>query len=111
MAGAASAEAAAATLSRLASVVAVKQGASGGLARSGEEIVTARALEIDRVIDTTGAGDSFDAGFLAGRLLGWSLARCLQLACACGSLSTRFSGGTDGQPTMEEVTEAIGPAL
>jgi sugar/nucleoside kinase (ribokinase family) len=107
MADAASVEVAAETLSRAASVVAVKEGAKGGLARAGEETVTAPALEIDHVADTTGAGDSFDAGFLAGRLSGWSLERCLQLACACGSLSTRFPGGTDGQPTMEEATRAI----
>ena len=54
------------------------------------------------VTDTIGAGDSFDAGFVAGRLAGWPLARCLAVAVACGSLSTRGTGGTATQPTMPE---------
>jgi sugar/nucleoside kinase (ribokinase family) len=58
-------------------------------------------------VDTTGAGDSFDAGFLAGRLQGWPIKRCLQLAVACGSLSTRAAGGIAAQPTMDEAVSAI----
>ena len=50
-------------------------------------------------VDTTGAGDAFDAGFLAAWLEGRPLDDALRLAVACGSLSTRASGGTDGQPT------------
>jgi sugar/nucleoside kinase (ribokinase family) len=77
--------------------IAVKLGAEGGLARQGEQTVRA----------PSGAGDSFDAGFLYGYLYGWSLARSLRLACACGSLSTRASGGTDGQPTLDEAIAAL----
>ena len=98
-----SVEEAAASLAQAASVVAIKDGANGGLARSGDQVVKAPALTIDQVVDTTGAGDSFDAGFLAGRLRDWPLERCLALACACGSLSTRARGGIEGQPTMDEV--------
>jgi sugar/nucleoside kinase (ribokinase family) len=54
------------------------------------------------VADTTGAGDSFDAGFLFGHLQGWRPEQSLKLACACGSLSTRRLGGTAGQPTVDE---------
>ncbi|MFN8632167.1 MAG: PfkB family carbohydrate kinase, partial [Chloroflexota bacterium] len=54
------------------------------------------------VVDTTGAGDSFDAGFLAASLLGWPVPEALALAVACGSLSTRVPGGTDGQATLDE---------
>ena len=87
--------------------IAVKLGAEGGLPRQGEQIVDAPSLPV-QVIDTTGAGDSFDAGFLYGYLCGWSLARSLRLACACGSLSTRASGGTDGQATLDEALAALG---
>jgi sugar/nucleoside kinase (ribokinase family) len=87
--------------------IAVKLGAEGGLARQGEQIVRAPPLPV-QVIDTTGAGDSFDAGFLYGYLCGWSLARSLRLACACGSLSIRASGGTDGQATLGEALAALG---
>jgi sugar/nucleoside kinase (ribokinase family) len=108
IAGATDLEAAVETLARGTSVVAVKQGAAGGLARSGDQLVRKPALTIEEVADTTGAGDSFDAGFIAGRLLEWPLDRCLALACGCGSLSTRVPGGTDAQPTMEEATRALG---
>jgi sugar/nucleoside kinase (ribokinase family) len=53
-------------------------------------------------VDTVGAGDSFDSGFLYGYLNGWSLEKTLQLACVCGGLSTRRAGGTEGQPTLSE---------
>jgi len=87
-------------------VVAVKFGQGGGLAMSGSEVVRSESIPAN-VVDTTGAGDSFDAGFLAGRLSGWSLDRCLALAVACGSLSTRAMGGTAAQPTMEEALGAL----
>jgi sugar/nucleoside kinase (ribokinase family) len=88
-------------------VVAVKLGAEGALGRAGGQVVRAPALPV-QVLDTTGAGDSFDAGFLYGYLDGWPLERSLRLACACGSLSTRRAGGTDGQPTLDEALAALG---
>jgi sugar/nucleoside kinase (ribokinase family) len=87
-------------------VVAVKFGQGGGLAMSGGEVVRSESIPAN-VVDTTGAGDSFDAGFLAGRLNGWPLDRCLALAVACGSLSTRAIGGSEAQPTMEEALGAL----
>jgi len=64
------------------------------------------ALKVD-VVDTVGAGDTFDAGFIYGYLRGWSLNRSLELAVVCGSLSTQASGGTIGQPTLEEALKVI----
>jgi len=81
-------------------VVAVKLGADGALAVTADGAAArCPVLAIDPV-DTTGAGDSFDAGFLAGWLAGRSLAACLALGVACGSLSTRGVGGTAAQPTL-----------
>ena len=82
-------------------VVAIKLGADGALARRGEEIARVPALKVD-VVDTVGAGDTFNAGFLYGFLHGWPLERSLRLAAACGSLSTRAAGGTAAQPTLAE---------
>jgi sugar/nucleoside kinase (ribokinase family) len=87
-------------------VVAVKRGAMGGLLVAGDDVLTAPALAVEPV-DTTGAGDSFDAGFLRGYLRGASLDEALRLACACGSLSTRGIGGTAAQPTYDD---ALAPA-
>jgi sugar/nucleoside kinase (ribokinase family) len=99
---------AAEVLAERARIVAVKFGQGGGLAISGQEQARSEAIPT-RVVDTTGAGDSFDAGFLAGMLAGWPLARCLALAVACGSLSTRGIGGTAAQPTLAEALEALEP--
>jgi len=86
--------------------IAVKLGGKGGTAFQNGQITRANALPIE-VIDTTGAGDSFDAGFVYGYLRGWDVARTLRLACVCGSLSTRAAGGTAAQPTLAEAEEAL----
>lgn len=104
--GAEDVDAAAAALAERTSVVVMKFGQGGGLAMRGDEVVRSEAVPA-AVVDTTGAGDSFDAGFLAGRLAGWSLDRSLALAVACGSLSTRAVGGTGAQPTMDEALAAV----
>ncbi len=87
-------------------VVAVKLGAQGGAARQAVQTVRAPALHVP-IADTTGAGDSFDAGFIYGWLKHWGLERSLQLACACGSLSTHALGGTNAQPTLDEALAAL----
>jgi sugar/nucleoside kinase (ribokinase family) len=94
------------SLSERGTTLAVKFGQGGGLASAEGEVVHVEAVPVD-VVDTTGAGDSFDAGFLAGRLRGFSIERSLQLAVACGSLSTRAAGGIEAQPTMDEAMSAL----
>jgi len=58
-------------------------------------------------IDTTGAGDSFNAGFLHAWLRGQELAQAMRFACACGALSTLALGGTAGQPTEQQALDFI----
>jgi sugar/nucleoside kinase (ribokinase family) len=81
--------------------VVVKLGADGALAVRGDEALRVPAEDVE-VIDSTGAGDGFNAGFLYGFLGDRPLAECLALAVACGSLSVRAIGGVDGQATVEE---------
>ena len=85
-------------------VVAMKLGADGGLvfAREGANLVDAPHGE---VVDTVGAGDAFDAGFLLGWLDGGAPEDCLRLGVACGSLSVRAVGGTEGQAGRHEAKE------
>ena len=90
--------------SRLGSKVealAIKLGAEGALGVSQGARVRVASIPV-KVIDTVGAGDSFDAGFIYGYLNQWSMEKSLRLACVCGALSTQQAGGTDGQPTLDE---------
>ncbi len=82
-------------------LVAVKLGPRGAIARQGTERAQSESLPIP-VVDTTGAGDSFDAGLAYGFLNGWDLPQMVRFACACGSLSTRAAGGTAAQATLPE---------
>ncbi len=88
-------------LADLAGRVAVKLGAEGALGVRGEQTVRVPSIPVD-VVDTVGAGDTFDAGFLYGFLHGWSLEQSLRLAAVCGALSTQSAGGIAAQPTLDE---------
>ena len=59
------------------------------------------------VVDTIGAGDSTNAGWLAAWLRGWPLERAARMAAVCGSLSTRARGGTAAQPTWDEAAALL----
>lgn len=94
-------DAAADILGRKVEILAIKLGSKGALGVHNSEKVQVTSIAVN-LIDTVGAGDSFDAGFLYGYLNGWSLEKSLQLGCVCGGLSTQRAGGTDGQPTLDE---------
>lgn len=81
--------------------VGIKLGAAGALGAGKGEKMKVGSIPVE-VVDTIGAGDNFDAGFLYGYLHGWSLEKSLQLGCVCGGLSTQRLGGTDGQPTLDK---------
>ena len=98
-------DAAANALEKLAArvpMVAMKQGRLGAAVRRGTVTVHAPALD-GEVVDTVGAGDSFDAGFVWGFLAGLTPEECLRAGSVCGSLSTRRPGGTAGQPDAGEL--------
>jgi len=87
-------------------VLGIKLGAKGALGVMENEHAKVSSMPVD-VVDTVGAGDSFDAGFLYGYLNHWSLEKSLRLGCICGALSTQRSGGTEGQPTLAESLKYI----
>ena len=87
-------------------IVVVKCGEHGAYAYHKGQRYESAALKID-IADTVGAGDSFNGGFVYGFLSGWAVEKCLQAGTICGSLSTRFSGGSQGQPTAQEMLEFL----
>jgi len=89
-------------------VVTVKRGTDGARVYYGQEMVECSVAPVTGG-DSIGAGDSFDAGFLAGWLRGLPLSRCLDIACYyCGRSVADAVGGLRGQPTWEAVSRAVG---
>jgi sugar/nucleoside kinase (ribokinase family) len=72
-------EAAVAVLADSVEVVALTRGAAGAIASDGRETVSVAAEPVARVMDTTGAGDLFAAGFLLGLARERPLEVCLRL--------------------------------
>jgi sugar/nucleoside kinase (ribokinase family) len=79
--------------------VAVKLGERGVLCADGPALDQVSLPPVTPV-DTTGAGDCFNAGLIAGLLQGWPLTRAAALGCAVGALSTGALGGTAGAPGL-----------
>jgi sugar/nucleoside kinase (ribokinase family) len=98
-------EEALACLAALAPQVVIKLGAQGVIARQGETVVRSPAIAV-KVVDTTGAGDCFNAGFLYGYLKGQPLEACLRYGNICGGLSTTRRG-CQAAPTAQAVEKRV----
>lgn len=81
-------------LAALVPLVVVKRGKEGAIARRGKESFQAAPF-LTATVDSVGAGDSFDAGFLHQFIRGASLQECLRFASLTGALSTTRAGGTE----------------
>jgi len=89
-------------LSGLAETVIIKLGADGCICRQNNTTYRAPGISVS-VVDTTGAGDNFNCGFLFGQINGFSLADSLRIANICGGLSVEGYGGASTSPTREQV--------
>ena len=69
-------------------------------------MVEVPAYLVDEV-DPTGAGDSFDAGFLCGLLEGLSLKGCAEVASAAGALNAGAFGPMEGRITRANVAQVM----
>ena len=104
--GARTAQAALRTLGEKAPCVVVKRGAKGAIAIQDNEVFTDSGFRV-KALDTTGAGDCFDAGFLSAYLTKQPPADCLRVGNACGAMSAISVGGTAGQPTQAQLQEFL----
>ncbi len=87
-------------------IVVIKDGANGAWIGAEGKIVHVPAINAGPVIDTTGAGDCFNAGFLLGYVVEQApLPRCARYGNICGGLSVTQVGGATGAPTREQLNE------
>jgi sugar/nucleoside kinase (ribokinase family) len=85
----------------------VKLGAAGALLRRGSSEIKASGNKVS-VVDTVGAGDSFDAGFLHKFLQGANLEECLKFANRTAALSTTNAGGVEAFRDAQQMKEFLG---
>jgi sugar/nucleoside kinase (ribokinase family) len=95
-------------LSQHTRLVVIKCGPEGAVTLEDDQVLHSPGFQVN-VVDTTGAGDSFDAGFIYAYVVrGMPLATALRFANACGALSTTGYGGTAAQPTLQQVQDLLG---
>jgi sulfofructose kinase len=83
-------------------VTAATLGADGVLAWDGRRFHACAAYRVP-VVDTTGAGDIFHAGFIYGLLQDWPLDRQLDFACAAAALNCTCAGARGGISAVEAI--------
>jgi sulfofructose kinase len=81
-------------------------GSDGVLAWDGQQFHYACAYRVP-VVDTTGAGDIFHAGFIYALLRGWSLQRQLDFACAAAALNCTAKGARGGIRTVDQIEKLM----
>ena len=98
---------AARTLADRGPLVVVKLGADGALAAGCDGTVRTTPGVRAPLVDTTGAGDTFDAAFLDAWLAGSDVATCLLRGVHAGAHAVGAAGGTAGQPTASQLDASI----
>ena len=90
-------------------LVAIKDGASGTLICAADRVFREPAIDVpeNEIVETVGAGDTFDAGLIAAYLTGWSIERCAKFAALAAASSMRGSGGVESLASWEELERAL----
>ncbi|MFX1299137.1 MAG: carbohydrate kinase family protein, partial [Promethearchaeota archaeon] len=83
-------------------IIGIKLGAEGCLIIDEKEEVLVNGFKVD-AIDTTGAGDAFDAAFTMGIQKGWDLSKCGRYANAAGAIKVTRIGARTALPTLKEI--------
>ena len=87
--------------------VALKMGEAGSFVSNGRESYQVPPIAVP-MVDATGAGDAFAAGFLAGVLRGFGLKRCALLGNACGALCVTQVGTVSAARSLQETLSYFG---
>jgi sugar/nucleoside kinase (ribokinase family) len=86
-------------------ILVVKNGREGAVLRAGSDSIHQPAFLNNAVVDSIGAGDSFNAGFIHSFLQGKTLKECLEYGALMGAVNTTSSGGTLAFENMSRVKE------
>ena len=87
-------------------IAVVKVGAKGAFVQRNDEVVTIPPLEAD-VVDTTGAGDMWAAGFLAGLVKGENLEKCGMMGAIVAKNIIEVVGAKMNDTRWDDIHKAI----
>ncbi|KAB2330993.1 sugar kinase [Bacillus mesophilum] len=90
------------------SVIAIKRGDKGSVGYMEGKTVNAAPVKAAKVVDTVGAGDGFNAGFIYGFLFQWPLEKILHFANTIGSMVVSVKGDNEGLPYLHDVQARLG---
>jgi sugar/nucleoside kinase (ribokinase family) len=93
-------------LAEFCSLAVIKRGKNGVYCVKEKDAFSAACYEDMPVIDTTGAGDSFNAGFIYGFINGFPPWKCLEYGNACGNITVGVIGGA-GRVNLEMVEKVM----
>lgn len=85
------------------SIAIVKVGSNGSFIRKGTESLKVGVIPVHQVVDTTGAGDYFAAGFLYGLTCGYSLERCAKIGALLSGHVIQVIGTTMPKERWDEI--------
>ncbi|SDM21622.1 sugar kinase [Sediminibacillus halophilus] len=88
--------------------IVIKKGAEGSVGYIHGQRLQVPGFPVGKVVDTVGAGDGFDAGFIYAWKQNWTPERILTFANAVGALVVSVAGDNEGLPDLDEVLEMIG---
>jgi ribokinase len=93
-------------LSKYVNIVVVKMGERGAYLFDGNNEIEIPAIKVN-VVDTTGAGDAFNAGFITGLIRGLSLRECMYWGIATAALKIQKKGARSGLPNINELKKFL----
>ena len=89
------------------SVVVLKLGGEGAIIKKGTKLIRIEAADVKKVVDTTGAGDFFAAGFMYGLICGYSLEKCAALSNILAGQVIQIVGTNLSKRRWEHIREEI----
>jgi len=86
--------------------IVIKTGEKGVWVKNNEKTIRTNVFKV-AVVDTTGAGDSFNSGFVYQFYQGATIEKCALWGNACAAISTTQPGGTTAFPNLDEVNQFL----